>query len=229
MTTNQTMTGLDYRIREMAGRIRELREITGYTTAEMARRTAVSEEEYQLCESGSSDLNFAFLYRCALAFGVDVTELIEGNSPKLRAYTVTRAGGGQKIAQAHEMVYYNMAPGFQNRIADPLYTVSKYSDKAFYSDIELTTHIGQECDLVIKGSLKVQVGEHTELLYEGDCIYYDSSIPHGMVAAGGEDCIFYAIVLHTPEVDPEETPRNETYKSEAVRTQDTGAYLYSFY
>lgn len=78
------------------------------------------------------------------------------------------------------MIYYNMASGFQNRIADPLFVENKYSDEAFYSDIELTSHVGQECDLVIRGSMKVQVGEHTELLHEGDCIYYDSSIPHGM-------------------------------------------------
>ena len=196
---NKTVTGLDFKIQEMAGRIHELREITGFTTQEMAERTGISEEEYILCENGGSDLHFAFLYRCALAFGVDVTDLIEGHSPKLRSYTVTRSGKGQKIEQAHEMVYYNLASGFQNRIADPLLVVNKYSDAAFHSDIELTTHYGQECDLIVKGSMKVQVGEHTELLHEGDCIYYDSSIPHGMVAAGGEDCTFYAIVLRPQE------------------------------
>ena len=195
----KTLTGLDFKIQEMAGRIRELREISGFSAQTMALKTGTSEEEYLRCEAGQSDLNFAFLYRCALAFGVDVTDLIEGSSPKLRSYTLTRAGNGQKIEQAHEMIYYNMASGFQNRIADPLFVENKYSDEAFYSDIELTSHVGQECDLVIRGSMKVQVGGHTELLHEGDCIYYDSSIPHGMVAADGQDCLFYAIVLRPQE------------------------------
>ena len=141
---NQQLTGLDYKIQEMAGRIRELREISGFTPAEMAGKTGVSIEEYLLCEAGGSNLTFAFLYRCALAFGVDVTDLIEGQSPKLRSYTLTRAGKGQKIEQAHEMIYYNMASDFQNRIADPLFVENKYSDRAFHSDIELTSHIGQE-------------------------------------------------------------------------------------
>ncbi|MCQ2558212.1 MAG: AMP-binding protein [Oscillospiraceae bacterium] len=195
----KAITGLDFKIQEMAGRIHELREISGYTTLEMAQKTGVSEEEYIACESGESDLHFAFLYRCALAFSVDVTDLIEGKSPKLRSYTLTRSGAGQKIEQAHEMIYYNMASNFQNRIADPLYVENKYSDRAFHSDIELTTHDGQECDLIIKGSMKVQIGEHTEILHEGDCIYFDSSIPHGMVAADGQDCTFYAIVLRAGE------------------------------
>ena len=217
------LTGLDYKIREMAGRIHELREISGFTTEQMAVNTGISEEEYLLCEQGKSDLNFAFLYRCALAFGVDVTDLIEGSSPKLRSYTVTRAGNGQKIEQAHEMIYYNMAAGFQNRIADPLFVENKYSDRAFHSDIELTTHEGQECDLVIKGTLKVQVGEHTELLHEGDCIYFDSSIPHGMVAADGADCLFYAIVLKRQEELPQ-APEKLTPEA-AVRPETEGVSI----
>lgn len=180
----------------MAARIRELREIEGFSPEQMAEKTDVTTEEYLLCESGGSDLNFAFIYRCALALGVDVTDIIEGSSPKLRSYTVTRSGAGQRIEQAHGMVYYNLAAAFQNRIAEPLYVVSAYNEEAQRRDIELTTHEGQECDIVVRGQLKVQVGGHTEVLHAGDSIYYDSGTPHGMIAVGGEDCIFYAIVLN---------------------------------
>ena len=191
----QRITGIQVKIREMAGRIREMRKITGFSASEMAKRTGVSEEEYVLCETGQSDLNIAFLYRCALTFGVDVTDLIEGRSPTLRSYTLTRAGTGQKIEQAHHMTYYNLASDFQNRSSLPLYVVIQYSSEAEHEDIELTTHEGQECDLVISGQMKIQIGEHTEILNAGDSIYYDSSTPHGMIALGGEDCCFYAIVL----------------------------------
>ena len=50
-----------------------------------------------------------------------MTDIIEGYSPMLNSYTVTRGGEGQKIAQAHGMTYYNLAYAFQNRIAEPLY------------------------------------------------------------------------------------------------------------
>jgi len=113
------MTGLDFKIREMAARIRELREITQLTAEEMAQKTDVTIEEYLACENGKSDLNFAFIYRCALAFGVDVTDIIEGVSPTLKSYTVTRSGAGQKIEQAHGMTYFNLASAFRNRIAEP--------------------------------------------------------------------------------------------------------------
>ena len=145
------MTGLDFKIQEMAGRIRALREIEGVEVAVMAEKTGVSEEEYLRCEDGKSDLNFAFLYRCAMALGVDVTDIIEGQSPTLTSYTVTRSGKGQKVANAHGMTYYNLAYAFQNRIADPLLVRSVYDERAQLRDIELTTHAGQELDIVIEG------------------------------------------------------------------------------
>ena len=95
----QQITGLDFKIKEMAGRIKELREIEGYTQLEMAEKTGVSVEEYTRCENGESDLNFAFIYRCAAALRVNVTDIIEGFSPNLKSYTVTRAGAGQQIGE----------------------------------------------------------------------------------------------------------------------------------
>jgi len=192
---DQTITGMEYKIREVAGRIRELREISGLSVEEMAQRTDVSVEEYIACENGSRNLSIAFLYRCVLIFGVDMGDLLEGHSPKLRSYALTRKGEGQRIEEAHHMVGYNLASGFRNRIALPLYMEIKYRPGAEYEDLELTTHEGQECDIVIRGHMKIQIGGKTEILHPGDCIYYDSGTPHGMTAVQGEDCAFYAIVL----------------------------------
>ena len=196
-----SINSLEFKIQEMAQRIKTLREIVGLSVGEMAQKTGVTEEEYLLCEQGNSDLNFAFLYRCAQALNVDVTDIIEGTSPKLVGYTVTRQGEGQKIQKAHGMTYYNLASAFKNRIAEPLYVICDYNETSNSQPIELTTHEGQELDIVVSGALRVQVGDHIELLRTGDSIYYDSSMPHGMVAADGEDCIFYAIVLN-PTSEP---------------------------
>ncbi len=226
---NMTMSGLDFKIKEMAGRIRALREIEGLEPAQMAAKTDVSVEEYIRCESGASDLNFAFIYRCALALNVNVTEIIEGYSPTLKSYTVTRAGNGQKIAQAHGMTYYNMAYAFQNRIAEPLYVRSVYSEEAQHRDIELTTHAGQELDIVVEGQLMVQVGEHTEVLNPGDSMYYDSDTPHGMIAVGGRDCVFYAIVLNpTGEPIPELAPAATVVPAKASRKDSPDRIYHKF-
>ena len=191
----QNFTPMEDKIREIAGRIRELRLVTGFSVEEMAERTGISTEEYEQCEAGNRNLSIAFLYRCVLIFGVDFSDLLEGHSPKLRSYALTRKGEGQRIEEAHHMIGYNLAPDFRNRIALPLYMELAYRPGADSEPIELVTHEGQECDIVIRGHMKIQIGSNTEILHAGDCIYYDSSTPHGMIAVDGEDCAFYAIVL----------------------------------
>ena len=210
----QTMTGMDFKIREVAGRIRELRETSGFTVEEMAQRTNLSVEEYMACEAGQRNMSIAFLYRCVLCFGVDMSDLLEGRSPKLRSYDLTRKGEGQRIEEAHHMVGFNLAADFRNRIALPLYMEMKYRPGAEYEDIELVSHEGQECDIVIRGHMKIQIGSRSEILYPGDTIYYDSSTPHGMVAVDGEDCAFYAIVLSN-------SAAREGEQAAAVATPDT--------
>ncbi|MBQ6848675.1 MAG: AMP-binding protein [Clostridia bacterium] len=225
----EPITALDYKIQEMAARIRELREIEGLTPAVMAEKTGVSVEEYTRCEAGKSDLNFAFIYRCAQALNVNVTDIIEGYSPKLKSFTVTRRGQGQQIAQAHGMTYYNLAYAFQNRIAEPLYVRSVYDPAAQQQDIELTSHDGQELDLVLEGQLMVQIGEHREVLGPGDSIYFDSETPHGMIAVGGQDCVFYAIVLNpTGEPIPELAPTKAIVDLPADRRDDSGRIYKNF-
>ena len=189
------MDTMEYKLKQIADRIRELRQVTGLTVADMASRMGISESEYEECEAGNRTLSVAFLYHCALNFGVDMGDILEGRSPKLRSYALTRRGEGQKIEEAHHMVGYSLASGFRNRIALPLYMEMNYHEGAEDEKIELVTHEGQECDIVLTGKMKIQIGDHTEILSAGDSIYYDSGTPHGMIAVGGEDCTFYAIVL----------------------------------
>ncbi|MBE6643927.1 MAG: cupin domain-containing protein [Ruminococcaceae bacterium] len=187
------MNGMKDKINQIAARIKELRIVTGLSVEEMAVRTGTTVEEYEQCEAGNRNLSVAFLYHCTLSFGVDLGDLLEGKSPKLRQYALTRSGGGQRIEEAHNMVGFNLASGFRNRIALPLYMELNYNGDE--ENIDLVTHEGQECDIVITGHMKIRIGDNTEILGPGDCIYFDSGTPHGMIAVGGEDCTFYAIVL----------------------------------
>ena len=219
---------INKKIKEMAGRIKELREIVGLSIADMAEKTGVSASEYTMCENGEKDLNFAFIYRCAQALGVNVTDIIEGDSPKLKSYTLTRAGAGQEIANAHGMTYYNMAYSFINRTAEPLFVHSVYDEEAQSRDIELTTHEGQECDIVIEGNLMVQVGAHKEVLGPGDSIYYNSDTPHGMIAVNGKDCTFYAIVLKADEKTSDSSQSQKAIAEKIIGTlhRDTKERVY---
>ena len=76
---------MELKLKQISDRIRELRLITGLSVAEIAERTGLSEYEYEQCEAGNRNLSIAFLYHCTLSFGVDMGDIIEGKSPKLRS------------------------------------------------------------------------------------------------------------------------------------------------
>ncbi|MCF0238815.1 MAG: AMP-binding protein, partial [Sphaerochaetaceae bacterium] len=183
----------------IALRIKELREIMNFSVSEMAEKTGVSEILYKVYESGSSDLPHSFLFKCAKAFGVEYDDLRIGQSARLSTYEVTRCGNGAVFANEDGIVLQNMASMFKKRLGTPYWTTYTYSEELQNQPINTSTHSGQEFDLVIHGSLKVQVGGHIEILNEGDSIFYDSSNPHGMIATGGKDCIFLAMVMADDE------------------------------
>ena len=181
---------------EIAERIRDMREIMGFSESEMAEKTEVSLALYKAYESGEVDLPFTFIHKCALAFGIDITDLLEGHSSTLTSYTVTRKGMGQQTAKETGIDIMNMAPKFKNKLAEPYWVRYEYSDELQHQPIHLTKHSGQEFDLVLSGALLVQVGSNKEILHEGDSIYYNSSTPHGMIAVEGKDCVFCAMVMN---------------------------------
>ena len=207
MNTTQTDTTLNQML-EIANRIKGMREIMGWSVAQMAEMTEVSETAYCAYEEGKADLPFSFIHKCALAFGMELSELLEGRTPNLSSYTVTRRGAGEQTAREKGIMIQNLAPKFRGKIAEPYWVRYEYSAEQQNRPIQLSKHSGQEFDIVMEGSLKVQVGEHIEVLHEGDSIYYNSSTPHGMIAVGGKDCVFCAVVLQgEEETTPEETAR----------------------
>ncbi len=193
---------------EVALRIREMREISGITQAEMAEKTEVSFDDYKKYESAEQDMPFSFIHKCSLVFGLGISDLLDGSSAKLSSYTITRKGKGQATAKEDGIEIQNLAPMFRKKIAEPYWVKYEFNPELQDKPIHLATHSGQEFDLVMSGRLKVQIGDNIEYLSEGDSIYYNSSTPHGMIAVDGQDCLFVAVVL--PGENEQETSIRET-------------------
>ena len=196
--TNQSTTN---QLMEIALRIREMREILGYSMQKMADLTEVAEETYRVYETGSVDLPFSFIHKCAKVFGLEITDLLEGHSAKLSGYTVTRKGRGLVTASEDGITIQDMAPMFRSKLATPYWVTYQYSPELQNLPIHTTTHTGQEFDLVIKGAMRIKVGDHEEVLREGDSIFYKSSTPHGMIAIDGQDCVFLAMIMASDTTD----------------------------
>ncbi len=183
-------------IKEVALRIRDLREILEISEETAAKATNVPLDTYRAYERGELDFSFTFIYKCAHLFGVDVTDILKGSSPTLTEYSVTRRGGGLPIARRKGFAYNNLAPLFKSKIAEPFHVRAKFSESEQSAPIKLSSHKGQEFNVILSGELLVSLDGRIEHLYEGDSVYYDSSMPHGMIATGGRDCEFIAIVMN---------------------------------
>ena len=186
---------------DIAMRIRDMRDILGYSIQKMAELTGFSEEDYRRYESGSVDLPFTFLHKCAKVLGVEITVLLEGRSAKLTGYTVTRKGKGLVTASEDGITIQDMAPMFRRKLATPYWVTYQYSEELQNKPIHTTTHSGQEFNLVIKGAMKIRVGDREEILREGDSIFYKSSRPHGMIAIDGQDCVFLSMIMASDTTD----------------------------
>ncbi len=190
---------MDPNINEIASRIRSLRDDLGFSDEEMAEATGRSVEEYLAQESGESDLSFTFLYKCAEKLGVDVIELLTGENPHLRGYSVVRSGDGLHIRRRAGFEYLHVAPNFEGKLCEPFVVTAPYLEEEQEAPIHLSKHNGQEFDFILSGKLRFRYEDHIEELSAGDALLYDSGRGHGMIAIGGEPCVFLAIVIRSPE------------------------------
>jgi len=184
---------MEDRLKEIAARVRELREIEGVSAESLARSLGVDSATYTLWESGQADFPVGILIEIAARFTVDLSELISGSAPKLRTYCLTRAEHGQDVNRRAPYSYRSLAPNFIHKKAEPF--LVEVSPKPEGTTLDLNSHPGQEFNYVIEGRLLISVGTHELELNEGDSLYFDSGESHGMKALDGKRARFIAIVL----------------------------------
>jgi mannose-6-phosphate isomerase-like protein (cupin superfamily) len=178
---------------EIAGRIRELRESSEVTAAEAARRLGLGLAEYQDYESGLLDVPISVLYGVAGLFGVDMTDLMTGQSPNLQRYCVVLGGEGPEIERFPGYRFQSLAFDFQNRLFEPL-LVSL--DPAKNHRIGLVKHGGQEFNYILSGRVRVVLGGKAVDLKAGDSVFFDPRIPHGQLALDEVPASFLTVIMH---------------------------------
>ena len=182
-------------VAEVIRRIKALREDLDLSINDMAEATGRSAAEYERQEEGLQELSFTFLYKCAQKLGVDVIDLLTGEAPHLTGYMVTRSGEGLNITRREGFEYLHQASLFKEKLCEPFVVTAPYIEAEQDAPIHLSRHRGQELDFIISGSLRFAYEDHIEEVGPGDTLYYDSGRGHGMVATGGEPCVFLAVVL----------------------------------
>lgn len=184
---------MNEQIKQIAERLAGLRDALEITPEEIAKVCNLTIEQYLELESGTVDISVSVLHQISQAYGVELTTLMFGDEPKMNAYFITRKGKGIAVERTKAYKYQSLAAGFAGRKADPfMVTVHPTSEDV---PIYLNSHPGQEYNLVLKGRMLIQVNNKDLILEEGDSIYFNSELPHGMKALDGEKVSFLAIIL----------------------------------
>ncbi|MDR3140062.1 MAG: cupin domain-containing protein [Treponema sp.] len=180
-------------VREIAARVRVLREIEEISGETLSKELGFDPEKYNKWESGQLDFPIGALVEIAARFKVDLTELVSGETPKLKTYCLTRADHAPEVSRRPMYAYWNLAYNFHRKKGEPFLVEASPDTES--KPLSLNTHPGQEFDYVLEGRLLISVGGHEMELGPGDCVYYDSNEPHGMKAVGGGRARFLALVL----------------------------------
>ena len=184
---------MNEQIKQIAERLVGLRDALDISPEDMAKVCNLSVEEYLELEMGAKDISVSMLHQVSQAYGIELTTLMFGDEPKMNSYFVTRKGKGIAVERTKAYKYQSLGAGFSHRKADPfIVTVHpKPGDEPIY----LNSHPGQEFNLILKGRLQLSINGKELVLEEGDSIYFNSELPHGMKALDGEKVRFLAIIL----------------------------------
>jgi quercetin dioxygenase-like cupin family protein len=184
---------MNEQIKQIAERIREIREIYGISSETMADKLGVPGEKYALYEEGATDIPVGMIFNISELFNVELSVLLGGSNPKLRIYSVVRNDKGLRLERRKQYRYESLAFNFMHKKAEPfMVTIDPLPEKSI---LDFYSHQGQEFNYVLKGSMMTIIDGHEIILNEGDSIYFDSGYKHAMKAMNNEQVKFLAIVL----------------------------------
>lgn len=187
------MIYMSNQIKQIASRIKELRNIAGISAESLAAELGIPADTYIEYEGGEIDIPIGFLYKLANLYNVELTAILTGENPRLRTYCLVKKGKGINVDRKNPYKYQSLAYNFINKKSEPF--IVSVDPSADDEPIHFSSHPGQEFNYVLEGSLMIYLDGHQLLLNEGDSLYFDSGCNHGMKAIGGKQAKFLAIII----------------------------------
>ena len=188
----ERMVQMSDQVKQIASRIKDIREIANISIETLAKELGVSADVYKEYENGSIDIPIGFLYEVANKFNVELTAILTGDGPKLHTYCLVRKGKGVNVDRRNPYKYLSLAYNFVHKKAEPFMVI--VNPEADDSPVHFSTHPGQEFNFVLEGTLMIYIDGHQLILNEGDSLYFDSGCSHGMKALSGHTAKFLAII-----------------------------------
>ncbi|MDO5571568.1 MAG: XRE family transcriptional regulator [Bacteroidales bacterium] len=183
---------MNQEIAQIAERLKGLREVLEIGIDEISQICGISQQQYKDIESGKVDIPVSILQRISQHYNIELATLMFGDEARMSSYYLTRAGKGPAVERTKAYKYQALATGFKDRRVNPFIVTVEPDDK---KEMTLNSHPGQEFNLIIKGTMLININGKELVLNQGDSIYFDSSLSHGMKALNNQTVQFLAIIM----------------------------------
>lgn len=162
---------VDAAIEQIAPRLRKAREKKGVSLAELARTTGISTSTLSRLESGQRKPSLELLLPITAALGIPFDEIV--SAPRIVDPRVpqqpTESGGRVLVPLSRHQ-------------SEP--RAYKMTIPAHDEEPHLRTHAGYEWLYVLRGQLRVRLGDHDFVMGAGEAAEFDCQIPHWFGATG---------------------------------------------
>jgi len=176
-------------------RVRLVRKGKGMTTEDVGQRTGLSPDYLDQIEADELSPPLGVLIKIAKALDMKLGRFI--STGEVKPFTVVRKHERRIVSRytaaqgdQYGYTYESLAPDKKDRHMEP-FMVTLVPSKARK---ELSTHEGQEFIYILEGAMEVTLEDFTDVLYPGDSIYYDSTLPHLVRCHGDKEAVILAVL-----------------------------------
>lgn len=161
-------------------KIKVLRERKGLSLKDLADSTGFSTALLSQMENHLVSPSLGTMIKLARAMGVKVGDFLGESEGE--PFTIVRKDERKNVSRfaskdgvKYGYSYESLGFDKKDRHMEPfIVTLEPATVKAMKTSV----HEGEEFIFVLEGEMEVILGNHTDVLYPGDSIYYDSTIPH---------------------------------------------------
>ena len=170
----------------LGARVRELRQKRRYTLQDLAAKTGLAKALLEQLEEERYNPPVASLFRIAKALEVDVAHFLQAEERDAKV-VLTRAAERRPSKRSHQLdgevgySYESLEVHKARKLMQPLLVTFDAMDK---KDMVFVCHDGQECVYLLGGRLEFRAGDEVHELESGDCLYFDSDVPHAFRSLG---------------------------------------------
>jgi len=186
MDTNQPA------FKDIAPRLRGLRDAMDMTAEDMASRLGVPPAEILAYESGQHEIPVSYLFNVAQTFQVDLTVLISGKEAHLHTASLVKNGKGMSVDRRKDYNYKSLAYRFIGRRMEPFIVTVPPKDRAA---LTFNEHPGQEFIYMLRGRLEITLGSAAHVMEPGDSLYFTSRTPHALRGLDGQPAEFLDVII----------------------------------